>query len=801
MRKLYILLFIFAFALNFNAQTLSGAKICIDPGHGGHDPANDRYIAATGFWESDGNWAKANILKPMLTNLGANVKLTRTGNNDSDDLELSTRCQIANDFGADYFHSIHSNGYLGQSNYTLMLFRGYDNAPVYAKAKTMGEYLMNNIQAANRTTAKYNRGDWSFYPDWGTSGLGVLRTLNMAGTLSEGSFHDYIPESWRLMNQAYRYHEMVAITRSFIQLYNDFEYSHGVIAGIVRDPSITVSYFYISSLGDAKKPINNVKVTLQPGNRVFTGDNMNNGFFLFDSVAPGTYKLYFEAENYAYDSSTVTVFANKTTFADKNLTQAANYNPPTVVTVTPANNAQNVRLKASITFNFDIVMDKTSTQSAFEITPNIAGLFTWSDNDKTMMFTPTAFYTANTQYTVKLKNTAKSMFNVNMTNDFVTTFTTRNKLNLLSAYPQDNAEKISPTVNVRVLFDAPLKQSTLSGGNVSFTSSNGASIPIYVDLNGYALGKITFDPQSALIPGETYKLTIKSGVGDMEGLFLGQDYVFNFKIDDEVYQSGQVLDQFEVIGGWWDPNNSGSTVGTDPDATTFTIVTDKKVNGSRSGKINYKFTGSNGVVRTHNSTKPSIGSSTTSKVGVWVYGDLSYNTLEYWFYYNSSSNAIVAVDTINWTGWKLKYINSGDIAGTGDKLFHSIVIKQTANGATTGFIYVDDLQKDIITDVQEENSVNVVPKEFVLNQNYPNPFNPSTNISFSIPKSENVKLTIYNLLGEKVTTLVNSEMNVGNHKVTWNGKNDFGITVPSGVYFYKLETPSFSQSRKMMLLK
>lgn len=801
MKKVYILFFMFLVSANFYAQTLAGAKICIDPGHGGHDPADDRYIAATGFWESDANWAKANFLKPMLQNLGANVKLTRTGNNDSDDLPLSTRCQIANEFGADYFHSIHSNGYNGQSNYTLMLFRGYDNNPVFPLAKTMGEYLATNIQATNRTTAKYNRGDWSFYPDWGTSGLGVLRTLTMPGTLSEGSFHDYIPESWRLMNDAYRYHEMVAIARSFIQLFNDFPYQHGAIAGIVRDPLQTVSYYYIASLGDAKKPINNIKVTLQPGNRVYQGDSKNNGFFMFDSVAPGTYKLYYEAENYALDSATVTVTSNKTSFADKNMTQAANYNPPTILSVSPANNSNNVRLKASITFTFDISMDKASTLAAFEITPNISGLFTWSDNDKTMIFTPSTFYPANTLITAKVKNTAKSIFNVNMANDYVISFTTRSKLNILTAYPKNNDEKISPTVNVRVIFDAPLKQSTLSGGNVSFVNSAGASVPIYVDVAGYALGKITFDPQNPLTPGETYKLTIKSGVGDMEGLFLGQDYEFSFKVDDEIYQSGQVLDQFEAVGGWWDPNNSGSTTGTNPDATTFTIVSDKKVNGSKSGKISYTFTGANGVVRTFNSSKPSIGSSTNSKVGVWVYGDLSYNTLEYWFYYNSSTNAIVFVDTINWTGWKIKYINSGSIAGSGDKLFHSIVIKQTANGATTGAIYVDDLQKDIVTDVEEDYEINVSPTEFVLNQNYPNPFNPSTVISFSIPKAENVKLSIYNILGEKIVTLLNSDLNVGNYKVTWNGKNALGVTVPSGVYFYKLETPTFSQSRKMMLVK
>ena len=807
MKRIFMILFLFVLITNINSQpvvnsteTLTGARIVIDPGHGGHDAANDRYIAATGFWESDGNWAKANFLKPMLEALGASVKLTRTGNTDADDLDLSVRSQIANDYNADYFHSIHSNGYLGQSDYTLILFRGYDDAPVYAGAKTMGAYLMDNINAGNRTTAKYNRGDWSFYPDWGTQGLGVLRGLNMPGTLSEGSFHDYIPESWRLMNDSYRKHEAISITRSFIQYFNDFPSSSGCIAGIVRDPAVTVSYYYISSLGDAKKPINNIKITVQPGNIVYNGDDKNNGYFLIEDLAPGQYKVIYEAENYKKDSSTVTVIANKTIFADKNLTMEANPNAPQIVSTTPANLAQGIMLKAPIVFNFDIKMNTASTQSALVIEPTIAGTYTWANDDKQMTFTPSTYYPIGSEIKVTLKNTAKTIFNVFLAQNYVFTFNTRSKLNLISAYPKNNDEKISTTVNVRAIFDAPIKQSTLPG-NMSFTKSDGSSVPIYVDLAGYANGKITFDPQTALTPNESYKLVIKAGVGDTEGLFLGQDYEINFTVDPEVYQSGTVIDQFEAIGGWWDPNNSGSTVGTNPDATTFTIVTDKKVNGSKSGKISYTFTDVNGVCRTHNSTKPNIGSA-ASKFGMWIYGDLSYNTLEYWFYYNSSTNVMVKVDTLNWTGWKLKYINVSDITGTGDKLFHSVVIKQTTNGSLTGAIYLDDMQNSIVTDVNEIDELQGMPNTYALDQNFPNPFNPSTQIRFNLPEAAVVTLAVYDVLGQKVTTLVsNQSFNSGSFNVTWNGKNEFGNIVPSGVYFYRIETPNFVETKKMMMLK
>lgn len=96
---------------------------------------------------------------------------------------------------------------------------------------------------------------------------------------------------------------------------------------------------------------------------------------------------------------------------------------------------------------------------------------------------------------------------------------------------------------------------------------------------------------------------------------------------------------------------------------------------------------------------------------------------------------------------------------------------------------------------------NKVPKQFALEQNYPNPFNPSTTIDFSVPKSGNVNVTIYNSLGQVVRTLVNNHFTPGMYKVTWDGRNASGATVSSGVYFYKFTSQSFSQTRKMLMMK
>lgn len=94
-----------------------------------------------------------------------------------------------------------------------------------------------------------------------------------------------------------------------------------------------------------------------------------------------------------------------------------------------------------------------------------------------------------------------------------------------------------------------------------------------------------------------------------------------------------------------------------------------------------------------------------------------------------------------------------------------------------------------------------VPDSYVLGDNYPNPFNPSTNIGLSLPQRQEVTLRVFNLLGQEVKTVFQGELDQGRHVLTWNGDNNAGESVASGVYFYRLETKEFTQSKKMMLLK
>ena len=94
-----------------------------------------------------------------------------------------------------------------------------------------------------------------------------------------------------------------------------------------------------------------------------------------------------------------------------------------------------------------------------------------------------------------------------------------------------------------------------------------------------------------------------------------------------------------------------------------------------------------------------------------------------------------------------------------------------------------------------------LPTEFRLDQNYPNPFNPDTKIGFSLPSQCNVTLEVFSLLGQRVATLHEGSLPAGYHEAIWNGSDDNGSPVATGVYFYRLSAENFVQTKKMVLLK
>ena len=104
-----------------------------------------------------------------------------------------------------------------------------------------------------------------------------------------------------------------------------------------------------------------------------------------------------------------------------------------------------------------------------------------------------------------------------------------------------------------------------------------------------------------------------------------------------------------------------------------------------------------------------------------------------------------------------------------------------------------------------ENILNVfdsnLPKNFILKQNYPNPFNPITSLRYDLPEDGLVNITIYDMMGKIVKTLVNSSQTAGYKSVQWNATNDRNESVSAGLYLYTIQAGEFRQTKKMLLLK
>ena len=136
---------------------------------------------------------------------------------------------------------------------------------------------------------------------------------------------------------------------------------------------------------------------------------------------------------------------------------------------------------------------------------------------------------------------------------------------------------------------------------------------------------------------------------------------------------------------------------------------------------------------------------------------------------------------------------------TGTFTMFSII---SANPAATDQVELDDVVVRLVGDaVGVEENVTSLPTSFELKNNYPNPFNPTTNIEFSLPQSDYTTLKVYSVTGELVKTLVNSEISAGTHKVVFNGKDENGNELTSGMYIYELKSGVNITANKMFLIK
>lgn len=355
-------------------------KVYINPGHGSWGPncrpmATINYAAGDtlGFFESNTNLWKSFALESKLLNAGFQVKMSRRASGGSGTNEynkaLSTICAEAENYGADYYISIHSNagpegeidGGSGKfANYPVILYRGYTGNPKVKKSDAMAKASIARLYEVFWTTPANSGGtgkdggpefttyyspsnpdilgDLSFYNTTSTYGyLGALKH-EIPGFLSEGYFHTYSPARHRALNPEWCRQEGIRYFRGIMDYYGKTGESVGYIMGYVRSKTEKFTHTYYvpyKNSNDIYKPINGAKIVLRnEANQViktncynyvkrmltdqdyYTTDHNYNGIFVFENLAPGKYTMSVHASGYKDYVGTVIVTADKTTYPE-----------------------------------------------------------------------------------------------------------------------------------------------------------------------------------------------------------------------------------------------------------------------------------------------------------------------------------------------------------------------------------------------------------------------------------------------------------------------------------------------------
>lgn len=169
-----------------------------------------------------------------------------------------------------------------------------------------------------------------------------------------------------------------------------------------------------------------------------------------------------------------------------------------------------------------------------------------------------------------------------------------------------------------------------------------------------------------------------------------------------------------------------------------------------------------------------------------------------------SANSITAYNitvnsgaTVRFQTVKTIILEPGFYANEGCNFIAEFLYCQPGTFDTKGKLPFNEENK-LIAAKEKDNSI---PDEFSLSQNYPNPFNSSTLIKYALKKDVNVLINIYNVLGQKIKTLVDEYQNAGYKSIIWDGTNDNGKAVSSGIYFYKIIAGDFIDKKKMAIIK
>jgi hypothetical protein len=526
---------------------------------------------------------------------------------------------------------------------------------------------------------------------------------------------------------------------------------------------------------------------------------------------------------------------------DRSLVAQAN---PTVLLSSPVNNDAAVIVTQPVVITFSKPMDTASVRTAFSITPAVAGALQWANANSQLTFTPAAYLDTSVTYQVRIDTMARSAGGQSFDGNgdgvggdaYVLHFTTKYfdvfPPVIAASYPGNLILSPVPTPLVNITFNEPLLQSGVNTSNFAVQQVGGSLQPRtleYREENGK--GGVALYLPAGVTAGTSYRVRV-SRVADLLGnaLPVSTVYQWDFSIAPGTYTGTTIDSANPGTTGFVMPAEGADRIGVDsltvgttatrgvgyyagnPGSvgircawdTTQTVATVLIPLDTASYGSHIRFRKGSTVLRAYvygDGGKAQVCLAVADSVDAYPSGPPSHTEVSRWV-------------TIDWVGWRaLQWDLEADTAGTG-----------TGDGQLDGFMrfkgvqfrYVPGVSKRSFQSFVDQCEVvqrgttgvvedpGMVPQSFALRPAYPNPFNPSTRLSFALPVERYVMLSVFDLLGREVATLVNGVQPAGVHTVAWEPGRRSGA---SGSYVARLIVRNasgnieFTATQQLLLIK
>lgn len=817
---------------------LEGFSIFLDPGH-----SQTENMGLYNYSEAQKVLRVALNLRDMLlsqTDIDT-VYISRT--NDSQQVPLTQRDDLANATAADFYQSIHSNAGGSSTNNTLMLHGGWrEDGETREKTpnggKDMGDLLIEELTDAMRIPTIGNWADRNFYMGSNVNThicenskgekyectwpyLHVNRTTNMASMLSEGGFHTNPTQQQRNLNAEWKRLEATAHFWTILRYLSVDIPEVGIVTGFITN-------------ADNDKPLNGITARIDElsyttdtyqslfNNYSNDPDELSNGFYYFEGLPNGPNQVIFEADGFYSDTVDIDVRSDDFTFVDAEMVSDV---PPFVVSTT-LDNRESIDIGEDLVITFSRGMNQASVDSALSISPDAEFSTSWeSDRELHIRTNDLAFKSQyiltlldqardNSEYMHILDGDSNGVAGGNFTLNIQTSPEDVIPPEVSDLYPTNTRfSELRPIISAT--FSEPLDTAAMGPSDFALLNSGTelAGTTAYYEVGNRSV--LNFFPEKRLRKSTNYVYKVAGSISDTLGNQVGNDIFRSFPSGDQEPVSETVIDNFDNdLSSWWEPDQANQTTGIDP-ALTFKESNSQYVNflskSDASLFLNYgwKLSDSEHLIRLYRGQQKFPKFTSTNSIHVYVFGDGNGN--QFRFMLRDGSGELEGSEwyTVNWLGWKLVTWNlaedevigwvNGDGILNGNLYLDSFQFTYSKGQPSKGFIVFDDLsavEMGLATSNEDEELITELPNTIELKQNYPNPFNPTTNIQFGLPQRSEVQLAVYDMLGKKVATVFSGTKAAGYHNLSFDASN-----LASGMYLYRLETDFEVLSKKMILLK